>query len=387
MLNHETTGEGSDPPLHAIGPSNMQSIARNFEKIAFVASDVPEAQEARERLAKAYGNVEPRKAEAIVALGGDGLMLQTLHRHLNDRVPIYGMNRGSVGFLMNDYSEDDLRGRLARAEVNVIHPLAMRAVDAEGREHEALAINEVSLFRQIYQAAKIKISIDGRVRLDELICDGVLVATPAGSTAYNLSAHGPILPINAPLLALTPISPFRPRRWRGALLPNVAKIRFEVLEPDKRPVSAVADHAETRSVTRVDVDAGEPHRPLHDVRPRPQPGRAHPVGAVPVLMALRRSGSLRVLEDHRRPLLADHDRGRVGVAADHLRHDRGVHHPEAADAMHPQPRIDHGVGSMPHAARADGMEIGDAPVAQILDQRLVGCHGRSRLHLRRRCRA
>ncbi len=231
----------------------MQSIARNFEKIAFVASDVPEAQEARERLAKAYGNVEPRKAEAIVALGGDGLMLQTLHRHLNDRVPIYGMNRGSTGFLMNDYSEDDLRGRLARAEVNVIHPLAMRAVDAEGREHEALAINEVSLFRQIYQAAKIRISIDDRVRLGELICDGVLVATPAGSTAYNLSAHGPILPINAPLLTLTPISPFRPRRWRGALLPNGAKIRFEVLEPDKRPVSAVADHAETRSVTRVDV--------------------------------------------------------------------------------------------------------------------------------------
>ena len=232
----------------------MQSIARNFEKIAFVASDVPEAQEARERLAKAYGNVEPRKAEAIVALGGDGLMLQTLHRHLNDRVPIYGMNRGSTGFLMNDYREDDLHGRLARAEINVIHPLAMRAVDASGGEHEALAINEVSLFRQIYQAAKLKISIDGRVRLEELICDGVLVATPAGSTAYNLSAYGPILPINAPLLTLTPISPFRPRRWRGALLPNVAKIRFEVLEPDKRPVSAVADHAETRSVTSVEVE-------------------------------------------------------------------------------------------------------------------------------------
>jgi NAD+ kinase len=232
----------------------MQSIARQFEKIAFVASDVAEAQEARERLAKAYGNVEPRNAEAIVALGGDGLMLQTLHRHLNDSVPIYGMNRGSTGFLMNDYREDDLHGRLARAEINVIHPLAMRAIDASGREHEALAINEVSLFRQIYQAAKLKISIDGRVRLDELICDGVLVSTPAGSTAYNLSAYGPILPINAPLLTLTPISPFRPRRWRGALLPNVAKIRFEVLEPDKRPVSAVADHAETRSVTRVDVE-------------------------------------------------------------------------------------------------------------------------------------
>src|SRR5947209_491013 len=232
----------------------MPRIAKEFDKIAFVASDVPEAQQAGERLAKAYGNVEPKTADAIVALGGDGLMLQTLHRHLNDRVPIYGMNRGSTGFLMNDYSEDDLRGRLARAEVNVIHPLAMVAIDAQAREHKALAFNEVSLFREIYQAAKLRISVDGRVRLDELICDGVLVATPAGSTAYNLSAYGPILPINAPLLTLTPISPFRPRRWRGALLPNAAKIRFDVLEQDKRPVSAVADHAETRSVTRVDVE-------------------------------------------------------------------------------------------------------------------------------------
>ena len=232
----------------------MPTIQKKFDKIAFVASDVPEARAALERLAKAYGNAEAKTADAIVALGGDGLMLQTLHRHLNDRVPIYGMNRGSAGFLMNDYREDDLRERLARAEINVIHPLAMRAIDAHGREHKALAINEVSLFRQIYQAAKLRISIDGRVRLDELNGDGVLVATPAGSTAYNLSAYGPILPINASLLTLTPISPFRPRRWRGALLPNVAKIRFDVLEPDKRPVSAVADHTETRSVTRVEVE-------------------------------------------------------------------------------------------------------------------------------------
>jgi NAD+ kinase len=231
----------------------MPRIARKFEKIAFVASDVPEAREARERLAKAYGNAEPQGADAIVALGGDGLMLQTLHRHLRDRIPIYGMNRGSFGFLMNEYREDDLKGRLARAEVNRIHPLSMRAIDHAGAVHESLAINEVSLFRETYQAAKIKISVDGTVRLEELICDGVLVATPAGSTAYNLSAYGPILPINAPLLALTPISPFRPRRWRGALLPNAAKIRFDVLEPDKRPVSAVADHTETRSVVRVDV--------------------------------------------------------------------------------------------------------------------------------------
>ena len=232
----------------------MPSTARTFEKIAFVASDVAEARQALERLAARYGNAEPRVADAIVALGGDGLMLQTLHAHLNDCVPIYGMNRGSTGFLMNDYSEDDLHARLAHAEVSVIHPLAMRAVDQAGQTHEALAINEVSLFRQIYQAAKLRITIDGRARLDELICDGVLVATPAGSTAYNLSAYGPILPINAPLLTLTPISPFRPRRWRGALLPNVAKIRFDVLEPEKRPVSAVADHTETRSVTRVEVE-------------------------------------------------------------------------------------------------------------------------------------
>jgi NAD+ kinase len=232
----------------------MGNVARDFDRIAFVASDVPEARQALERLAARYGNADPGTADAIVALGGDGLMLQTLHQHLNDGMPIYGMNRGSTGFLMNDYSEEDLRGRLARAEINVIHPLAMRAVDAAGREHEALAFNEVSLFREIYQAAKLRITIDGRVRLPELICDGVLVATPAGSTAYNLSAYGPILPINAPLLALTPISPFRPRRWRGALLPNVAKIRFDVLEPDKRPVSAVADHAETRAVAHVEVE-------------------------------------------------------------------------------------------------------------------------------------
>jgi NAD+ kinase len=232
----------------------MPTIAKNFDKIAFVASDVPEARHALERLVKLYGNADARKADAIVALGGDGLMLQTLHRHLNDRVPIYGMNRGSFGFLMNEYSEEDLRGRLARAEINVIHPLAMRAIDRNGGKHEALAINEVSLFRQTYQAAKLRISVDGKVRLDELICDGVLVATPAGSTAYNLSAYGPILPINAPLLALTPISPFRPRRWRGALLPNVAKLQVDVLEPDKRPVSAVADHAEFRSVMRVEVE-------------------------------------------------------------------------------------------------------------------------------------
>jgi NAD+ kinase len=230
----------------------MPSLAQKFQNIAFVASEVPEARRALATLTGLYGNVAPDRADAIVALGGDGLMLQTLHRHMHDRIPIYGMNRGSVGFLTNDYVEEDLRERLARAEVSVIHPLAMRAVDRTGKVHDGLAINEVHLFRETYQAAKL--TVDGKVRLEELICDGALVATPAGSTAYNLSVFGPILPINAPLLALTPISAFRPRRWRGALLPNEAKIRFDVLEPDKRPTSAVADHAETRSVMQVDVE-------------------------------------------------------------------------------------------------------------------------------------
>ncbi len=232
----------------------MPKPKRKFDKIAFVASDMPEAVEARKRLVARYGEVEPADADAIVALGGDGHMLQTLHRFMNDGIPIYGMNRGSVGFLMNDYKEDDLPARLAAAEVSRIHPLAMLAYDREGKAHKALAINEVSLFRERHQAAKLKILVDGKVRMEELVCDGVLVATPAGSTAYNLSAHGPILPINAPLLALTPISPFRPRRWRGALLPNKVHISIRVLEPDKRPVSAVADHFETRGVTRVEVE-------------------------------------------------------------------------------------------------------------------------------------
>lgn len=232
----------------------MPESRRKFENIAFVATDAPEARSALAQLSARYGNVEPKEADAIVALGGDGLMLQTLHRFMNDRIPIYGMNRGSVGFLMNEYREEDLLDRLQNAEINRIHPLSMAAVDIGGSSHRELAINEVSLFRQTYQAAKLKISVDRKVRLEELICDGVLVATPAGSTAYNLSAYGPILPINAPLLALTPISPFRPRRWRGALLPVAARIEIDVLEADKRPVSAVADHFEVRSVVQVTVE-------------------------------------------------------------------------------------------------------------------------------------
>jgi NAD+ kinase len=180
-------------------------------------------------------------------------MLQTLHRLMSTGIPTFGMNRGSVGFLMNDYGVEDLPDRLARAEVTSIRPLMMRALDTHGEVHEARAINEVSLLRQTHQAAKIAIFIDGRPRLTELICDGVLVATPAGSTAYNLSAHGPILPINAQLLALTPISAFRPRRWRGALLPSHVTVTLECLERDKRPVAAAADHVEIRRVARVDV--------------------------------------------------------------------------------------------------------------------------------------
>lgn len=232
----------------------MTKAKKEFERIAFVASDVAEAVRARNSLAEIYGDAAPSQADVIVALGGDGFMLQTLHRFINDKIPIYGMNRGSVGFLMNDYSEEGLKERLAAANVSRIHPLAMVATDRSGKAHKSLAINEVSLFRQRHQAAKLQISIDGKVRMDELICDGVLVATPAGSTAYNLSAHGPIVPITAPLLALTPISPFRPRRWRGALVQNRVHISITILEAEKRPVSAVADHFETRDVVQVEIE-------------------------------------------------------------------------------------------------------------------------------------
>ncbi|MDX2157119.1 MAG: NAD kinase [Hyphomicrobiaceae bacterium] len=232
----------------------MPDLLRKFERIAFVASDGSEARRALERMTELYGNAKISEAQVIVALGGDGLMLETLHRYMNDRIPIYGMNRGSVGFLMNEYREDELGERLARAEVSRIHPLSMTARDSYGVLHKALAINEVSVFRETHQIAKLRIAVDGKVRLQELACDGLLVATPAGSTAYNLSAYGPILPIDARLLALTPISAFRPRRWRGALLPSGAHIEIDVLEAEKRPVSAVADNVETRSVIHVAVE-------------------------------------------------------------------------------------------------------------------------------------
>ena len=252
----------------------MPFHSKSFDKIAFVASDVAEAQSALQRLSHRYGNVKPRDADAIVALGGDGLMLQTLHRFMNDSIPIYGMNRGSIGFLMNEYREEQLRERLQAAEISRIHPLSMIAFDRAGKAMKALAINEVSVFRERFQAAKLQIAVDDKVRLGELICDGVLVATPAGSTAYNLSADGPILPISSPLLALTPISPFRPRRWRGALLSNRVRITITVLEPDKRPVSAVADQFESRHVSRVEIEQAHAidlfmmHDPGHDLYER-----------------------------------------------------------------------------------------------------------------------
>ncbi len=230
----------------------MTSLQR-YDRIAFVASPSAEAQRALGQLAQMYGNREPADADIIVALGGDGLMLQTLHRHMHSHRPIYGMHRGTVGFLMNEFSAHDLHGRLAAARETVIHPLLMRATDVHGKVHLHHAINEVSLFRQTHQAARLRIRIDEHERMAELIADGIMVATPAGSTAYNLSAQGPILPINAALLALTPISAFRPRRWHGALLPNTAFVVIEVLEGEKRPVAAVADHDEARDVRRVEV--------------------------------------------------------------------------------------------------------------------------------------
>jgi NAD+ kinase len=222
--------------------------------IAFISSAHDgRASEARLRLTERYQGVAPETADVIVALGGDGFMLQTLHAFMNTGKPIYGMNCGSVGFLMNEFNDERLAERIASATQNHVHPLAMRATDDAGKVHKAYAINEVSLLRQSYQAAKLRIDIDGKTRLEELICDGLLVATPAGSTAYNLSAHGPILPIYAPLLALTPISAFRPRTWRGALLPDHVNVHISVLEAEKRPVNAVADNVEFKSVVDVTV--------------------------------------------------------------------------------------------------------------------------------------
>ena len=225
----------------------------NFERITFMASDAPAAQRAFKALCKRYGNAKTDSAEVLVALGGDGLMLEAIHACTKSGLPVYGMNRGSVGFLMNNFREADLPERLAAAEQTLIRPLRMSAKTPDGKKHERTAFNEVSLLRQRSQAAKLKITIDGKSRLDEMICDGIIVATPVGSTAYNLSAHGPILPIGSPLLALTPLSVFRPRRWRGAILPKGAKVKIDVLDHEKRPVAAVADHEEVRNIVSVEI--------------------------------------------------------------------------------------------------------------------------------------
>ncbi|NCQ23322.1 MAG: NAD kinase [Rhodobacteraceae bacterium CG17_big_fil_post_rev_8_21_14_2_50_63_15] len=235
-------------------------------KIAFVASDVPSAQTARTDLIARFGQSPEPEAGVIVALGGDGFMLHTLHRTQNLDTPVYGMNRGTVGFLMNAYSEEDLLDRLEAAEEEVINPLSMRAEASDGTIHTALAINEVSLLRAGPQAAKLRISVNGRLRLEELVCDGALVATPAGSTAYNYSAHGPILPIGSGVLAITAVAAFRPRRWRGALVPKTATVRFDVLEADKRPVMADADSRWIESVLWVEIhsETSISHRILFD---------------------------------------------------------------------------------------------------------------------------
>jgi len=225
----------------------------SYEKIAFVAADSAAAKRAYQRLRQQFGAVQPENADVVVVLGGDGTMLETLHRLFDRQIPIYGMNRGTVGFLMNEFREKGLIKRLNEAQEVWLHPLRMDVTTVDGKRSHAYCINEVALLRQTRQAAKLRISIDGKIRMPELVCDGAVIATPAGSTAYNLSAHGPIIPLGAELLALTPISAFRPRRWRGALLPSTASVVLEVQEPKKRPVSAVADYTEVRNVRRVRV--------------------------------------------------------------------------------------------------------------------------------------
>ncbi len=222
-------------------------------KIHFYPADTPKATAGRDPLAAEHGDTPLEEADVIVACGGDGLMLRALHDSIRHRKPVFGMNRGSVGFLLNEYSADGLVERLARAQTVRINPLHMRAQSVDGKTHAALAINEVSLLRETHQTAKLRIKVDGTVRLDELTCDGIIAATPAGSTAYNLAAHGPIIPLGAGIMALTPLSPFRPRRWRGALLPLSSRIRLEVIDAQNRPVAAVADFTEVRDVDSVEI--------------------------------------------------------------------------------------------------------------------------------------
>jgi len=222
--------------------------------VAFVATDSEPAQASLVTLREQYGQVQPEDADVIVALGGDGFMLEALHTHLPLSKPVFGMHRGTVGFLMNEYQDSDLLNRLSNADTVILHPLRMMTVSIDGEKTQGMAINEVSMLRESRQAAKLRVFVNGRCRMEELICDGALVCTPAGSTAYNLSVHGPVLPLGTNLLAVTPISAFRPRRWRGAIVPDSAIIRFEVLEADKRPVSAVADRVEVRNVREVTIE-------------------------------------------------------------------------------------------------------------------------------------
>lgn len=235
--------------------SSFQDVPRNPRnmRLCVFASEKPSAIEAGNQLKKRYGNHPVEECDVIVAVGGDGFMLDVLRAHMTAGKPIYGFNRGTVGFMMNDAPIEKLPERIADAEATVIHPLEMKATTIDGKTETAMAINEVSLFRETRQSARVRISVNGKVRMESLTCDGVLLATPAGSTAYNLSAHGPILPISAHMLALTPISAFRPRRWRGALLPHDAVVEFEALESEKRPVSGVADNQEVRDVARVEA--------------------------------------------------------------------------------------------------------------------------------------
>ncbi|MBP0494398.1 NAD kinase [Roseomonas indoligenes] len=235
-------------------PDGLRELPEDLSgRIGFVAATSEEAAAAHAELVQIYGDVPAEEAAVVVALGGDGAMLETQHRLLGRNIPVYGMNRGSVGFLMNPYRKEGLVERLQAAQAALLQPLRMRTTRSDGTVAEALAINEVSLLRETRQAAKIRILVDGKERMAELICDGILVATPAGSTAYNLSAHGPIIPLGTNLLAMTPISAFRPRRWRGALLPGNASVAFEILEGEKRPVAAVADYTEVRDIRRVEI--------------------------------------------------------------------------------------------------------------------------------------
>jgi len=243
-------------------------------RLAFVCAATPAAREAKARLEKQYGSATAAEADVIIALGGDGLMLQALHRNMRRLKPIYGMNLGTVGFLLNTYKENGLLQRLRKARQVTLTPLRMVATNTRGKVSEVLAINEVSLLRSSRQTARIEVAVDGMKRLPELHCDGVLVATPAGSTAYNLSAHGPILPLGAGLLALTPINAFRPRRWRGALLSRTSKVEFTILDPKKRPVAAAADSVEIADVAHVAVTEASDTKltllfdPEHDLEER-----------------------------------------------------------------------------------------------------------------------